>query len=148
MRIVWVGPFKIGDLLADCISPTAIFPPDFGSAYLVTQHPWRRVPTKASNALYVGGNTGKSKRFRTRIGDLLADSFGFFTGMRGHHSGGQSIRKWTLENGVSPLDLHLAWVKPGECHRCLEVTLVENLKPRLNKHRPAACASHRNRSRH
>lgn len=142
MEILWVGPIKISGLLANCLNPTAPFPPAHGSAYLVTQHPWRNRPTKASVPLYVGGNTGQSERFSTRIGDLVADSVGLFTATRGHHSGGRSIRAWTLDNNVSPLDLYLAWVAPKHCHRCLEVELVAQLDPLLNKRSPPACTWH------
>src|SRR4051794_19543171 len=37
-----------------------------------------------------GGTTGKSERFRTRVGDLLADLFGFYTTTTGHHSVGDT----------------------------------------------------------
>ena len=142
MEITWIGPFEFGSLLRDRLDPEAPWPPISGSAYLVTQHFWDRQPTPKSVPLYVGGNTGHSQRFRTRIGDLLADSFGFFTPERGHHSGGQSIWKWSNEHVVNPLALHLAWVQPGNCHRCLESSLVSQLKPLLNKHRPASCREH------
>lgn len=143
MPIRWIGPYKISDLLANCTDPRAPFPPTRGSAYLVTHHAWSDKPTSHAFPLYAGGNTGKSARFRTRVGDLIADILGFFTETRGHHSGGRSIRRWTLENGVHPLDLHLAWVAPGSCHRCLEVEVVGTLKPLLNKKQPAACPKHR-----
>jgi hypothetical protein len=52
------------------------------SVYLISRKNnwWKRPndkPTKECEPLYVGSTTGKSKRFRTRIGDLIADMFGF-----------------------------------------------------------------------
>jgi hypothetical protein len=117
----WIGPFQIRNLLETAANPNAILPPERGSAYLVTERAWRSDPTSESGPLYVGGITGKSDHFRTRIGDLLADSFGFYGKLNGHSSGGTSIHKWCVKNGVRPLDLHLSWVEGTGCHRCLEV---------------------------
>src|SRR5258708_174393 len=90
----WIGPFQILELLEKSSLPDAVWPPDHGSAYLVTRRAWQGNPMPASGALYVGGITGKSDRFRTRIGDLLADSFGFYGKTNGHSSGGTSIHGW------------------------------------------------------
>jgi hypothetical protein len=137
----WIGPFKIQKILEDAPLPNAVRPPERGSAYLVTQRVWESNP-KASGVLYVGGITGKSDRFRTRIGDLLADAFGFYGKTTGHSSGGQSLHKWCLENSVRPLDLYLSWVEETQCHRCLEVSLYESLKPELNRVPPTRCRVH------
>src|SRR5688572_4937405 len=117
----WVGPFKIGDLLKACLEPER-WPPNKGSAYVITQHAWKSAPTKESRLLYVGGITGKSDRFRTRIGDLIIDALGFYheSGSPGHSSGGQSINRWCKVKKIHPLDLHIAWVQGHVCHRCLE----------------------------
>lgn len=138
----WVGPFQIRKLLETACNPDAVRPPERGSAYLVTRRGWQNVPKPTSSLLYVGGITGKSDRFRTRIGDLLADSFGFYTKSTGHSSGGTSIHKWCLENNVSPLDLYLAWVEGTRCYRCLEVRLHSLLHPQLNRVRPSRCKQH------
>lgn len=117
-------------------------PPAAGSAYVVSRRSWRNAPTIRAEVLYVGGNTGRSERFRTRLGDLLADIFGFYTKTTGHHSGGQSLHEWCRDSKVSPLDLWVAWVEKCACHRCLEVDLVAEMKPLLNRKRPAACRAH------
>src|SRR5207302_830702 len=71
--------------------------PLYGPRSLGTRRHKRR-STSASSAnvdgdvLYVGGNTGDSDRFITRVGDLIADMLGFWGEQTGHHSGG--IRLW------------------------------------------------------
>jgi hypothetical protein len=138
----WIGPFQILKLLEAASDPNAIWPPERGSAYLVTQRAWRGNPKPASGPLYVGGITGKSDRFRTRIGDLLADSFGFYTKATGHSSGGKHLHEWCRKNRVRPLDLYLSWVEGTRCHRCLEVRLHRVLHPQLNRNLPSHCATH------
>ena len=138
----WVGPFLVQDLLAHSIDDSIPLPPESGSAYLVSRRAWSESPTDGCAPLYVGGNTGRSARFRTRLGDLLADAFGFFGRDTGHHSGGQSLHRWCRENRVNPLNLYLAWVAQCPCHRCLEVELVHELSPILNKKAPARCSVH------
>src|SRR6202044_359687 len=103
----WVGPFRVKALLKSCIDDALPSPPESGRAYFVSARSWRGVPSVSCGPLYVGGNTGRSTRFRTRVGDLLADSFGFFGGGTGHSSGGQSIHNWCRQNGTNPLDLYL-----------------------------------------
>ena len=140
----WIGPFQIRDLLEASPTFTSVpSPPDFGSAYLVTRSFWQLRPALECVPLYVGGNTGNSARFKTRIGDLLADAFGFYTDTTGHSSGGQHIHKWCKENRVSPLDLHIAWVDKTKCHRCLENRLFAALRPSLlNRVTPSRCPMH------
>ena len=144
MNSKWAGPFQIRRLLRDTHTRSFPRPPEVGSAYLVTRRGWRNSPAADSKPLYVGGITGRSLRFRTRVGDLLADMLGFFgTGRsNGHHSGGKSLHRWCRRENVNPMDLHLAWVKRTNCHRCLEVNLVSELKPLLNRKAPARCKIH------
>lgn len=137
----WVGPFRIRDLLAGSTDDGAPFPPDASGLYLVSVRSWRVVPDADCGPLYVGSNTGRSRRFRTRVGDLLADMFGFFGGGTGHHSGGRSLFRYCLEHGISPSDLHLAW-RSVECSRCEEVRYFNDLQPRLNRNRPPRCRVH------
>jgi hypothetical protein len=73
------------------------------------------------------------------LGDLLADALGFFGGGTGHHSGGQSLHKWCLENAVHPTALYIAWIEGARCHRCLETRLCNALRPKLNRNAPARC---------
>jgi hypothetical protein len=143
-KVRWVGPFQMRNLLDELSHPKAIWPPQGCSAYLVTHHYWDGNPTHASAPLYVGGVTGKSDRFRIRIGDLLADMFGFYGSKRGvgHHSGGRTLHEWAMQNQIKPLDLHLAWVEDVDCHRCLEVHLHDRLRPALNRATPSRCTIH------
>ena len=138
----WVGPFQIRRILERCMDDASVKPPAAASAYLVTVRRWRTAPSRVSTPLYVGGNTGKSARFRTRLGDLIADAFGFYTHETGHHSGGQHIHRWCAVVGINPLDLHLAWIEGTDCHRCLEGRLVKRLSPTLNRHSPSRCSVH------
>ena len=139
----WIGPFQIRDLLEFSLKESHIpQPPDSGSTYLVSKHSWQTHPSADSEALYIGGNTGRSARFRTRMGDLLADALGFFTNETGHHSGGQNIHRWCLANDINPLDLYIAWVDGSECHRCLENRTYRDLNPALNRVVPAKCTAH------
>lgn len=138
----WVGPFKVQALLTACIDESLPRPPESGSAYFISERSWKIKPTPACGPLYVGGNTGRSARFRTRVGDLLADSFGFFGGGTGRSSGGRSLHGWCRESRTNPLRLYLAWVKECDCPRCLEVELAKELKPALNKAAPSKCTKH------
>jgi len=99
--------------------------------------------TAAYTDPYVGGITGGSHRFRTRIGDLLADMLGFHgDGKIEHSSGGRSLHIWSMKHRIKPLDLHLAWAEAPSCHRCLEVELHAALHPELNRVTPSRCPTH------
>lgn len=104
--------------------------------------------------MYVGGNTGNSERFATRVGDLMADMFGFYGGDTGHHSGGQHIYEYCEKNKIHPLDLYLGWKKylispksnssvPSNCPRCQEVLLHDELDPKPNRNKPPKCKWHK-----
>ena len=138
----WIGPFQMKQLLDDVVSQSIPRPPEVGSAYVVTRKKWSAHPTKDSEPLYVGGNSGKSNRFRTRLGDLVADTFGFFGGGTGHHSGGQHLYNWCQRNHFNPLHLYVGWVESCTCHRCLEIELFDSFSPSLNRIRPTRCAAH------
>lgn len=138
----WIGPFTVRDLLAHAIDSSIPLPPESGSAYLISRYSWRSYPTDRCMPLYIGSNTGRSARFRTRLGDLIADLFGFFGKETGHHSGGQSLHAWCRQHQINPLKLHIAWVDGCSCHRCLEVELFRELSPQLNRVVPSACAVH------
>jgi len=146
MRERWVGPFKFSEVLERSIDLSFPKPPESESAYVVTLKAWKRAPSRESVPLYVGGNTGLSKRFRTRVGDLVADMFGFFGSETGHHSGGQSVHAYCERNRVSPLNLFIGWVEGCECHRCLEIELCRSLRPSLNRSAPSRCSRHERRS--
>ncbi len=152
MPLIWSKPYKISQLLQNCHSEDQDWPPHEKGVYLVTLRGWRNEPSRRSHPLYIGGNTGVSERFCTRIGDLIADLYGFFDGNTGHHSGGQSLYWWCQENKVHPGDLYLAWAtRQPWCSRCAEIELasifVSEWESRvsvglLNKSRPPACLKH------
>jgi hypothetical protein len=145
----WIGPIQVRTLLKSCLDGRRRRPPNSGSVYLVTRKAWSKCPTTKCEPLYVGGITGRSQRFRTRVGDLLADAFGFYneTNRIGHHSGGRRLHKWCKKNRISPLNLYVAWIKGTRCHRCLEIRLHDFLKPSENVYRPSYCHAHSGRPR-
>ena len=138
----WVGPFTIDELLDRMMESANQRPPEAKGVYLISQKPWNWKPTAECNPLYVGSNTGKSKRFRTRIGDLIADLFGFFGEETGHHSGGETIHEYCMEHRINPKELYIGWMKVVGCLRCTECKFYEQLKPSLNKNRPSRCNDH------
>lgn len=157
MQLNWTGPFQIQAYLDNAISTSKVWesrwPPAGNAVYLVSCSAWRRSPSVDCGPLYVGGNTGSSERFCTRIGDLIADAFGFFGSETGHHSGGQSLWYWSNENRVHPGTLYLAWARGRgrtACARCAERYLFDAFpKARqsggaglLNKRTPPRCPKH------
>ena len=140
----WIGPYRIGQLLKNCLQyRTQAWPPDKQGVYVISKGRWKGIPNKGSVPLYVGGNTGKSARFRMRIGDLIADTYGFFKDDEsGHHSGGISIHNYCKRNKIHPNKLYIGWTKEIDCYRCAEMKAYKNLKPKLNKNIPAACKKH------
>ena len=155
MRFKWVGPFQIKTYLENAISNEKVWgdrwPCERDAVYVVSRHAWAGNPAEGAQVLYVGGNTGSSSRFVTRIGDLIADIHGFWGERTGHHSGGQTLWKWCDHHRVHPGDLWLAWAR-NPCVRCAERHLYETL-PRatrddfsttglLNKKSPPRCSQH------
>jgi hypothetical protein len=138
----WVGPFTFDDLLSNCLDESFPKPPESSSVYLVSRKPWVKRPTYKCIPLYVGSNTGKSPRFRTRIGDLIADAFGFYEGSGGHSSGGKSLYRYCKENDMNPKQLYIGWLKSCGCTRCAEWYYWNSLEPKLNKIAPPRCEKH------
>ena len=145
---MWYGPFKVNYLLKNCFDEKCR-PPLGNGVYLVSKKRWQEQPTRKCQPLYVGSNTGSGERFRTRIGDLIADMFGFFTPKTGHHqghrpghsSGGQSLYKDCRKENVNPGKLYIGWLHPCGCALCEEARLYHELKPLLNKRVPR-CPRH------
>jgi hypothetical protein len=81
----WVGPFRLRELLENCITPGYPWPPERGGVYVVSERHWAGAPTRDARILSAGGNTSQSALFLTRVGSLIADMLGFWY----HHSGGQ-----------------------------------------------------------
>ena len=133
----WIGPFKIDSLLDNCLDEWHPWPPEANAVYLVSQKAWKTRPTGDCIPLYVGSNTGRSPRFRTRVGDLIADMFGFFA----HSSGGQSLYNHCKQERINPKQLYIGWAGCS-CMRCAENLLYDYLEPKLNKVRPSRCLDH------
>ncbi len=138
----WVGSFTIDELLDNVLDPAHPRPPEGNGAYLVSRRSWTKHPTRDCEPLYSGGNTGTSQRFRTRVGDLIADMFGLFGGPKGHHSGGQSLYRYCIEHQIHPKQLHIGWFGDCACKRCAENVIFEQFRPQLNKIQPPRCSVH------
>jgi hypothetical protein len=138
----WKGPFHLRQYLDRSIAPDQVWPPEEGGVYLISRAAWQGQPDDAAGVLYVGGNTGVSARFRTRIGDLIADLLGFWGDETGHHSGGIRMWQYCYDNKINSLDLYLAWQDDLECPRCAEFTLYNELHPPLNRRHPNRCTKH------
>lgn len=138
----WIGPITIDRLLDGALDSSVPRPPIQPSVYVISREPWAEQPTENSEPLYVGGNTSNSLLFRTRIGSLVADMFGFFGGPKGHHSGGQTLYRYCVQAGIDPRELYIGWVEDIDCHRCEENRVYDELGPALNKNRPAKCREH------
>ena len=136
----WIGPYTFGQLLSGLEQPR---PPEANGVYLVSLESWSLEPTQECKPLYVGTNTRNVNRFRTRVGDLVADLLGFFvSGPNGHHSGGQTLHKYCEENAVNPNDLYIRWLSDCDCPTCKEGEVYDKINPSLNKKRPR-CTRHR-----
>jgi len=142
----WIGPIKVIDLLSNCLDNQQDWPPDDNGVYLISTSGWKNKPTVKCYPLYVGGNTGNTPRFVTRIGDLIADMFGFFNddGTHGHHSGGQDIYNYCSVNNINPKNLWIGWQIECRCKRCAEIQAYNELRPELNRRRPSNCMIHPN----
>jgi hypothetical protein len=138
----WIGSTTIDELLDQVVTAMPVIPPAADSVYLISGKPWKNSPDHSCDPLYVGGNTGKSERFRTRVGDLIADMFGFYNADRGHSSGGQSLHAYCKKENINPKELHIGWLHHSDCRRCAEVEWFERLQPKLNKKRPSKCKTH------
>ncbi|MBI2166465.1 MAG: hypothetical protein HYU29_08730 [Chloroflexi bacterium] len=138
----WVGPFTVDDLLESCLDNDHPWPPKSNSVYLVSRNLWDTLSVVDSVSLYVGSNTGKSPRFCTRIGDLIADLFGFFQEGTGHSSGGISLHNYCKKQNLNPKQLHIAWIVNCGCVRCAETVIYDLTKPELNIKRPPKCIKH------
>ena len=131
----WIGPITVDALLDRVAVDWDTAPPEANGVYLVSLHPWVREPTRECVPLYVGGNTGVSDRFRTRMGDMIADLFGFCGNSTGHHSGGISLNCYCADNHINPKHLYVGWAEKCDCGRCGEVELFDRLAPRARFNR-------------
>lgn len=125
-------PIQMRTLLNNCVENPSLLPPISTSAYIVTLNKWKGQPVADSFPLYAGGNSKNTDRFRTRVGDLIADMLGFYGGGTGHHSGGKALHAWCQSQLLNPLDLYISWVIKSPCFRCAEIELYEKFKPSLN----------------
>lgn len=144
MSTKWDGPYQIDELLDNCFDETRKAPED-KSCYVVSKVKWEKEPDISSQVIYVGGTTGNSPRFRTRVGDLIADAFGFFGEKAGHHSGGRKIHDHCKGIPLNPKNLYIGWLVGVPCGRCAETALYNYFNKEgklLNKNRPPACTGH------
>ena len=96
------------------------------------------------HAVVIGGNLKDTTCLFDRVSSLIADILGLFGDRHvRHHSGGQSIWSYCLNDGTKPLDLYLGWVLGVPCRRCAEYELYLALKPTQNKNPPSRCKKHK-----
>jgi hypothetical protein len=144
----WRGPITIDHLIENSVSRRSnrLFPPESDAIYVVTERWWTRHPTTRSGPLYVGGNSHNSDRFRTRVGDLIADMLGLYGEETGHHSGGRKIHQWCMSHDVHPRDLWLGWATARPwCSRCAERFVTAEIVEfdlLLNERTPPDCSEH------
>ena len=112
----WEGPHKIGDYLGSVAHSPWKRPPERAGVYVVSEKPWRDVPTEADKILYVGQAAYLRYQIQAAAFDLLG-----FTGDNPspeeayQHKGGNSV--WThycLPHQIEPAKLYLGW-----CSECL-----------------------------
>jgi hypothetical protein len=147
MKRKWIGPLKIDELLNQVVATPSVMPPPSNSVYLVSRKHWKNEPDAACEPLYMGGNTSTTERFRTRVGDLIADMFGFYSKETGHSSGGKSLHKYCESEKVNPKELYIGWLSSCDCGLFEEaLTNYEELHPMLAKIRPPRCTRHVHKS--
>jgi len=130
----WSNPLTIRNLLENMNKNELSAPPERKGVYIITQMKWKNFPTKKCKPLYVGSGGNLLKR----IGDTIIDALGFI----GHSSGGQSIYNYCKKKNINPQNLYIAWTINCHCHQCDELRIFEDLKPLLNKIKPAKCSQH------
>jgi hypothetical protein len=155
VEISWRGPFQIQTYLDNAISRDPLWqdrwPRERDAVYVVSEREWNGQPDETAHILYVGGNTGDSARFATRIGDLIADIFGFYGQETGHHCGGRTLWQWCDHRQFPPARLWLGW-GTSRCSRCAEKYLYDKFPKATknvfdenglrNKISPPACSRH------
>jgi len=142
-NVKWVGPYTVDELLDNCLDNAFPKNPECQSIYVVSKKSWDLRPfAEDCSPLYVGSTTGMVPRFRTRIGDLIADMFGFFQPQSGHHSGGMSLHGYCKQKNTNPKKLYIGWLENCQCVRCAEYFFWDLLSPELNVKRPPKCEEH------
>lgn len=142
LAMSWGGPHKIGDYLSNVAHSPWKRPPERAGVYVISEKPWRDVPTEADQILYVG----QAAYLRYQIGRLLCDLLGF-TGDNPsseeayQHKGGHSLwSHYCLPHKIEPARLYLGWSSECLCIACAESKLLELMI--TGPHRVRVCAAH------
>jgi len=69
----WEGPHRISDYLGNVANSPWKRPPEAPGVYIVSENPWRYMPTHNDNILHVG----QAAYLRYHVGRLLCDLLGF-----------------------------------------------------------------------
>jgi hypothetical protein len=138
----WMGPFKINEILDDCLTHMRPWPEEVGGIYLISEKPWSEKPAKECAPLYVG-STERSGGLRERTGELIVTMLGFF-GVKGQrrHSGGESLHEYCKNRRLNPKELYLGWME-CDCPTCAEYILYHQLNPKLNRITPKYSYEHK-----
>jgi hypothetical protein len=148
----WTGPFTVSTLLGRCLDKRLRKPIHAAGLYVVSGQSWVGSPSSSCGPLYVGQSEASVWK---RLGDLLADTFGFYVPKTGRkskqarHSGGQSLHKYCKKDRVNPNDLFVGWLvlPKGQCVRCAEAALYASLceaenRPECNIRHPRCKLHH------
>jgi hypothetical protein len=139
----WEGPHKISDYLGNVANSSWKRPPEGPGVYIVSENPWRDMPTRDDNILYVA----QAAYLRYHMGRLLCDLLGF-TGDNPsaeeayQHKGGHLLwSHYCLPRKIEPSRLYLGWCSACICMACAETRLLEMMT--TGPHRVRICAAHR-----
>ena len=137
----WTGPFQLRHYL-DRSGGASPLPPEHMGLYVVTERVWGTPPVTDEEPLQTAGLLWFGRHLtnlRARIGDLISSLLGFHGQVAGRHAGGISISVgFLLQNGMSPLDLWIAWNDGFTNIRDViagEKDLIRRLNPGFNKKR-------------
>jgi len=139
----WEGPHRISDYLGNVANSPWKRPPEGPGVYIVSENPWRDMPTHNDNILYVG----QAAYLRYHVGRLLCDLLGFTSDNSSaeeayQHKGGHSLwSHYCLPRKIEPARLYLGWCSACICVACAETKLLEMMI--TGPHRVRICAAHR-----
>jgi len=138
----WEGPHQINDYLGSVARASRKRPPEGPGVYIVSEHPWRDVPTGDDNILYVE----QAAYLGYQLGRLLCDLLGFTGDSPSaaeayQHRGGRSLwSHYCLPRKIEPGRLYFGWCSACICVACAEARLLEMMI--TGPHRVGSCPAH------
>jgi hypothetical protein len=138
------GACQIAEYLETVVRSPDLRPPDAPGVYVISEQPWREMPSKTSGILYVG----QAMYLRRRIGQLLCDLMGFtgdeYSDRESYeHRGGHRLwHCYCLARGVEPSSLYVGWCSQCLCLDCAEAKIREMMDVRWNLYPTRSCDRH------